>query len=387
MTDDLSAELARCVEAERRMVTALVELEQHPGHMLLSTTTPTGHTAQRWAVAQDALAGLWRDFGTYQAVVAAARDATDPAELRRLLREPSIEVSRTVVERTLTGAVERVETLTLEQLTARMEAAFRVVDEVVEACAARHRAVLAGLAPLAEQLGAARALAADLGAEVPELAVLTAKVDGLDRAAATDPLSPSAQPPAETLAALITEITAVSGRLAEIVAVRDGWGTALAALDAALDEIRALGEQEQQARARAATRIAGPPLHAPPDRLPALRQRLAGLSGPIGWPARAAGLAELRRAVDEAQRELRAAHELAAGLLQRQAELRGRYESYRAKATRLGHAEHPELLRLDGDVRRLLWSRPSDLAAATRALVDYQRVLQRIGAGEQGRPA
>jgi hypothetical protein len=387
MTDDLTAELARRADAERRMATALVELERHPGHVLLSTTTTTGHTAQRWAVARDVLAGLWRDFVTYQGVVAVARDEADPAALHRLLREPSIEVSRTVVERTLTGAVERVETLTLEQLNERMEAAFRVVDEVVEVCAARHRAVLAGLAPLAEQLRTARAVAADLDAEVAELAALTAKVDDLDRAAATDPLSPSGQLSAEALDALAAEIAAVSGRLAGIAAVRDGWHTALADLDAAFGEIRELGEQEQRARARAAARIAGPPLQAPPDRLPALRQRLATLTGPIGWPARAAGLEALRRAVHEAQHELRAAHERAAGLLERRAELRGRFESYRAKATRLGHAEHPDLLRLDGDVRSLLWSGPCDLAAATRALVDYQRVLHRIDAGEQGRPA
>jgi hypothetical protein len=247
IADDLDAELARRVDAERRMATALVELERHAGHVLLSTITPTGRTAQRWAGARDALAGLWQDFATYQGVVAAARDVTAPAERCRLLREPSIEVSRTVVERRLTGDVEHVETITLEQLSARMEAAFRVVDDIVRECAGLHGAFLAGLAPL--------------------------------------------------------------------------------------------------------------------------------------------GLDALRHAVDEANRELRAAHGLAAGLLERRAELRGRFESYRAKAGRLGHAEHPDLLRLGGDVRRLLWSRPCDLAAATRVLVDYQRMLQRAHAAGQGRPA
>ncbi|WP_142063586.1 hypothetical protein [Pseudonocardia kunmingensis] len=385
MTDDLNAELARRLDDEQRMATALVELERRPGHVLLAGITPTGLTAQQWAVASDALARLWQDFAIYRGVLAAARDEAEPAALHRLLREPSVEVGRTVVERRLTGDVERVETLTLEQLSARMEAAFRVVDEVVEACGALHGAFLTGLAPLAERLGAARALAAELGAGVGELAVLTAKVDDLDRTCAADPLSLAGQPPAEVLAALAAEIAEVSARLGAIAAVRDGWDATVAGLEAALGMLADLGEQERQARALAAERIAGPPLTAPPDRLPALRQRLATLSGPVGWPARAAGLDALHRAVDEAERELRAAHALAAGLLERRAELRGRFESFRAKATRLGHAEEPDLLRIDGDVRRLLWSRPCDLAAATRALLDYQRLLQQVAG--QGRTA
>jgi hypothetical protein len=389
MSDDvdagLAAELARRSDDAQRMATALVELERRPGHVLLEGVTPTGLTAQQWAVAGDALARLWQDFTVYQGVVAAAQDEVDPSVLHRLLREPSIEVGRTVVERRLTGDVERVETLTLEQLGARMEAAFRVVDEIVEACGAVHGAFLTGLAPLAEQLGAARALAAELGAEVGELAVLTAKVEDLDRACAVDPLSLAGQPPAGVLSALAAEIAEVSARLDAIAAVRDGWDAVLAELEAAIHRVVRLGEQERQVRARCAEKIAGPPLDVPPDRLPALRQRLATLSGPVGWPARAAGLDALRRAVDEAERELHAAHALAAGLLERRAELRGRFESFRAKATRLGHAEEPDLLRLDGDVRRLLWSGPCDLAAATRALVDYQRLLQQ--AAGQGRPA
>jgi hypothetical protein len=387
IVDDLDAELARRVDAERRMADALVELERHPGHVLLSTITPSGRTAQRWAVARDALAGLWQDLATYQGVVAAARGVPGPADLCRLLREPSIEVSRTAVERRPTGDVAHVATISLEQLSARMEAAFRVVDDVVRECAGLHGAFLAGLAPLAGQLRAARVLAADLDAEAAALAVLTAKVDDLDRTCAADPLSLAGPPPAEVLAVLAAEIAAVSARLAALAAVRDGWAATLTDLDAALAGLLALGEQEEQVRSLAAERIAGPALDPPPDRLPALRQRLAMLTGPVGWPARAAGLDALRRAVDEANRELRAAHRLAAGLLERRAELRGRFESYRAEAGRLGHAAHPDLLRLDGDVRRLLWSRPCDLAAATRALVDYQRMLQRVHVGGQDGPA
>ena len=69
-------------------------------------------------------------------------------------------------------------------------------------------------------------------------------------------------------------------------------------------------------------------------------------------------------------------------LQDRRAELCGRYEAYRAKATRLGHAEHPEALALDDRIRQLLWTKPCDLAAATRALAAYQRIVQ-VAAGSR----
>jgi hypothetical protein len=393
MTDELYAELARRDDAERRMATALVELERSPGHVLLATGTPTGRTAQRWAQAREASARLWQDFATYRAHVAAARGATaDPVELAALLHESTVEVGRTVVERRLTGDVEHVRTLTLEQLSVRMEDAFRLVSDVVEECAALHRTFLAGLASPAERLRAARALATELDAGVAEGAALTARVDDLDRACADDPLALAGQPTVEVLAALDADITALASRLAAIAAVRDGWDAGLAEVGAALAELDALVVQEERDRRLAGERVVGPPLRPPPDRRPALRRRLAALTGPLGWPARAQGLDVLRRALAEAHRELTAACELATGLLDRRAELRGRFESYGAKAARLGHAEHPDLLRLDGDIRGLLWSGPADLAAATRALVAYQRVLQqkeraRESRSEPGRSA
>ena len=388
--DALDAELARRVEAEGRMAAALVELENHPGHRLLSTVTPTGRTAESWASARDILAGLWQDFGTYQAVVATAR-----AELRHLLVEPSIEVARTVValpERRLTGAAEYVETITLEQLSVRMDASFGQVSEVVVTCDALHRAFLTGLTPLTERVLAARELARDLvpdGGDPAAAAVttLSAKIDDLGRACATDPLSLAGRSAAEVLAALDTEITAVSARLAGLAAVRDGWDDRLAELAATLHEIDTLRGQEKQARQRAQELIADTGLAAPPDRLPVLRSRLAAVTVPASWSARAAALEGLRAAADGAAGEMRAAHERATGLQDRRTELCGRFDAYRAKATRLGHAERPDALALDERIRQLLWTRPCDLAAATRALAAYQRLVQIAGGSGTGRSA
>jgi hypothetical protein len=130
--------------------------------------------------------------------------------------------------------------------------------------------------------------------------------------------------------------------------------------------------------------IADTGLTAPPDRLPLLHSRLTAVTHLAGWPARAAALAELRAAAAAAVSELRAAHDRATGLQHRREELRGRFEAYRAKAIRLGRAEHPDALALDKNIRQLLWTRPCDLATATRQLAAYQRLVQPVGGNGAG---
>jgi hypothetical protein len=396
--DALAAELAERAAAEGRMAAALVELEQHPGHVLLSTSTPTGRTAQRWAQAQEDLTALWQDFGTYQQVLGEARAVqarraqpgdAELAELRRLLREPSVEVGRRVVARRLTGSVEQVDTITLDELAGRMAAAFDRVHDLLRTCHDLSGALLAGLTPVAARLRATRALARDIGLDTAgeqRVAALTARVDALDRTCAADPLALADEPPGDALAALATEVDAVAAEVAGLAAVRDSWHARVAQATTAVEHVEQLRREEEQVRQQASNRIGGATLAAPPDPVPVLRRRLAALGGPPGWAERAVALDELHAAVGAAEAELRSAHNLAAGLLERRAELRGRFEAYRAKANRLGLAERPELLELDGEIRRLLWTSPCDLPAATRVLVAYQRLLADAG-NDAGRTA
>ena len=85
---------------------------------------------------------------------------------------------------------------------------------------------------------------------------------------------------------------------------------------------------------------------------------------------------DLRVAVAEATVELRTAADVAVGLVERRAELRGRFDAYRAKAARLGVVERPDVLAAGDRVRDLLWTRPCDLAAATVAVFEYQRLVR-----------
>lgn len=384
MADDgaaLAAELAARADAEARMAAALVELERHPGHVTLAAGVCTGVTAERWTNASVTLAGLWQDFATYRGVLDAAR--ARPAERRRLLREASVEVARTPValaQRGLTGATETVETITLDALAARMDTAFRAVTDVVTACDAAQRTVFAALVPLADQARAALEQARDLDPADPEHVRLTTALAEVERACVHDPLALADRPLADVLAPLRDVLDPVVARTRQLAAVRDGWESAVAELGTAVAAAAALRNEAAAAQHRAHELIAGAdPVAADP--VAPLRARLGALPAVVGWAARADALAALRTDVAAAVSALTACRDDALGLVERRSELRGRFDAYRAKAGRLGVAERADLLAAGDRVRDLLWTRPCDLAAATVALVDYQRMIRDGGSG------
>lgn len=390
--DALDAELARRTEEEGRIATALVELESHPGHRLLSTITPTGQTASRWSAARAALDTLWQDFGRYRAALADARavrsrrsrpGSDELDELRTLLLEPSIEVGRVPValpDRLHTASTERVEQVSLAELSTRIDTAFDEVSTLVVEVDTAYQKFSTEMTRLRERLDAAQTLADELGLRsddplARDVATQASRADELEQAAATDPLTLDDASGPDALAELDATLAGVQQRLAGFAAVRDGWPDELATVTAELNRLEELASREQRVRLGARERIAGAQLAAPLDRLPALRTQLAALENLTGWAQRGAALDELRAALRTADDELQAAHDLAAGLVQRRAELRGRHEAYRAKSVRLGHAERPEVLELEEQLGRLLWTRPCDLAAATQALASYQRLV------------
>ncbi|MDT7589307.1 MAG: hypothetical protein QOE32_6857 [Pseudonocardiales bacterium] len=394
----LDAELSDRSREETRIAASLVELERHPGHRLLTGGPLTGATAARWATAAPLLSGLWRDFTLYREALDTARrvrgsrprpNETALAELHRLLALPSVEVSRTEVglsERGLTGAAERVEKITLDELSTRMHAAFAEVSELVTTCGRLREEALAELAPIAERVRAAGRLAAELDVGQPSLTAAASALADLERRAGADPLSlaDGSGGLGRELPALSVALDDLTARLTAIASVRDGWADRLAELDGELRRLDELRARERTERDRA-TGLVAASLTAPPDRLPDLLSRRAGLERAASWAARAETLGELRTAVGAAAAELGAAVELATGLVERRAELRGRFEAYRARALRLGRIEEPGLLRLEEEIRRLLWTRPAELAGATRAIGAYQRLLRQ--ASDAGRSA
>jgi len=358
--DARADDLAALTDAEARLAAALVELERHPGHLMLAAGAYTGITAERWSQASATLAALWGDFATFRGALDEAR--ARPAERHRLVRAVSVE--------TCDGA-----SITLDALACRMDAALREVSDVVTTCDATHRAVFTALAPLADRARAALATIRELdpnGADTVRLATALAEVE---RTLVHDPLALAHRAVDDVLAPIAAAVDPVVARCAELTAVREGWTAGLAELEAALGAAAAVRAEADRAGRRARELIAGvDPLA--PDPLPPLRARLAALPRIPGWPARAAAVQDLRTAVARTTAALQTAADAAAELVDRRGELRGRFDAYRAKATRLGVAERPDVLAAGDRVRDLLWTRPCDLAAATVAVVDYLRLIR-----------
>jgi len=106
------------------------------------------------------------------------------------------------------------------------------------------------------------------------------------------------------------------------------------------------------------------------DAEPGLREELVSMSEPDP-----AALRSLQRRIESALQRALHDEELAQGLLDRRAELKGRLRAYEAKAARLGLAQDPDLLSSHRIATGLLSRCPCDLRAVTRAVADYQQLV------------
>ena len=115
--------------------------------------------------------------------------------------------------------------------------------------------------------------------------------------------------------------------------------------------------------------LSGPlPVH--DDVEPELRRRLRSLTAPDP-----AALRALRRRIAAALRVVGEDEQLAQGLLDRRAELKGRLTAYQAKAARLGLGEDQTCWRAGESPPVCCHRQPCDLRAVTRAVADYQQLL------------
>ena len=359
----LAAELAAHVDAEARMAAALVELERHPGHLALAAGTCTGVTAERWAAASAALAGA---VGGLRDLPQRARRRPRPA---RRARPPAARGDRR-------GAGE---TLTLDALAARMDTALREVTRVVDGRATpptgrssprwcrspTGSAQRAGGGPRARpgrrRHRAARGRAGRRRAGARPRPAGARRPSGRGRARARSP----------------TRSGPWLARCAELAAVRDGW-TAGA---------RRTGDGARRGRGACTPRPTRPDGEAQEliaDADPPASRPTAGAAGAARGAAPDSGLARPGRGGAGSAGRRRgddggAAHApptRPSGLVDRRGELRGRFDAYRAKAARLGVVERPDVLAAGDRVHDLLWTRPCDLAAATVAVVEYQRLVR-----------
>src|SRR5689334_9295765 len=370
--DALDAELIHRLEEQDRITAALLDLERHAGHRLLAGAALVGVTAARWAATQDVLATLWVDLAAHRAVTA------DACAIRTRRSRPG-EREWAELHELLVG-----KPVGLDALAARMDTRIRDVAAVLETADTVHLAALAGLGPLAERVHDAQERARELlEPDDPDgvaLAALARAIDARLAACTNDPLSLPARLPRDLVAGLgddpdadrHDDLDAIEARLTERAAIRDAWTDRLRAVADAVAALDPLYAQEARARREAPTHVAGADPTPPADHRPQYRHRLAALPAQRPGAAALTALSRLAEQVHAATDGVRTALERATGLIDRRAELAGRFAAYRAKALRVGVSDDPGVTALAARVRDLL-AVPTDLPAVTPALVAYQQ--------------
>ncbi|MGW5229454.1 hypothetical protein ACWEP5_31555 [Nocardia niigatensis] len=367
------AERAREIET---IAATLVELDKHPGLVLLRRFPPTGVTAQHWAPARAALELMWEDFGRLGTVLDRARaargrrrlDALDREELTLLLRGQPVEVSRSAIpmsERSLSGPREQIELIGITEMLDRMRAAFPAVVRVLDAVEAVHSRVMNDIAPLQAEL-------TRTGMSIPELDSLTNDIDELAIEVATDPLALTPEMLDRRLGELSRRMREAVRVLTELRSISTDWDAAIERVRARVEALHKTYVRAERARSEVERIILAAPLPRHPDDSAVYSAELTALEANPSVPS---VLWELRRRIDSALDTATRIEQLAQGLLDRREELKGRFSSYRAKAARLGVSEDQDVLASARIAAGLLSRRPCDLAAVTRAITDYRQLI------------
>ena len=373
----------------------MTELEDDPGYRFLSGSRLAGETLTRWQTAQQAVAQLWTEVSDLHAVLDRAqaihsrRRTGETAELDDLLTGPAVtlgSVDVPLAQRGMTGPATVVTRVSVAELVAIMTASYA---GVVGLCAQAQAVLSAHAGRLDEFTGELDELTTSAGsiglAEsghplINRLGAVTAALDEVRELVFTDPLAltdaRTGQPNTGRIEGIATDLARARQDLDALTALRADTG-----LDRLDDAVRELADVETQAREAmwtARSKLVVARLPDPPDSASGLADRLAALrtslAGPDWWRA-GERAAELAAALVSALRAAKQATELATVLLDRRAELRGRLDAYQAKVGRLGLAEDAELFATHQLANSLLWTSPCDLAAATRALAAYQRLI------------
>ncbi|GAA0252809.1 hypothetical protein [Cryptosporangium japonicum] len=361
--------LTELADERGRLAGALLAMDGSDGGLAyLRAASLDGVTREFWERLRQRIDVLWAGFAAFGAALDAARPPGDRWNRAQL----------TSLSARLLGP------LTGPDVPDQVRGVpvARVGEWLEQEC----RQVRAELTDVSERLATVHALRlleaalddASRAAGAGEAAIAAALRDLRERAGA-DPLGIDLHAAAAT--SLIATTEATVERLRGLATRRAGYPARRAALAESLTRLASDENAVRDADARALARIHDPRL--PPEVVVSagLRRRLDTFAR-LDVTALDEALPALEEAVGAALNAVAQRREFADGLLARREELRGRLESYRAKAVGSGVAEQPAVVAAYETARSLLWTAPCDLAASTRAVVAYQRSL--AGGGGAG---
>lgn len=368
----------------------LADLDRHTVYRLLRGAELNGGTRGRWEAADVHAHRLWPTHAAFESVVehaARLREsgvADSQAELTRLLMGESVTLPLAEVPLRERGLLDPgTENITLAEAIARMTADYEAITEVVSAVETAWDA----LHPRLDELDAMWREVGTLAdmVEVPddEYEDLRAELERVGNTVRRDPLSLVADGGVDTLDLdrMRSILDRTRGELRDALRMRDAYDESVSRLDSAIDDVEKVVLRSRDLRVRVVAKISSPAAIDVPDPVPELRAAIAEmdeLRSRRRWRALGARLGELQRSVHESGDDARDRERNLGGLLQRRAELRGRLDAFRARAVRLGLAEHERLVEPHGRAHWELWKAPCDLRAATVALSAYQRALQEL---------
>ncbi|MEU4213006.1 hypothetical protein AB0F13_23940 [Streptomyces sp. NPDC026206] len=386
---------------------SLLALQDHAGRRLLEGAELTGATKNRWAVTEALITQLWVYFDAYTDALEAARELRarrrwptpgELSELTGLLRGTALTLPAGPPTATLTalgGPARLSERLSLQDLVDRMNGWYAQALDVVVMADAVWSALPARIDLLGAELQRTRALAHSVGVRPGEhpagddLEQIAHELAALRCEVISDPLvfwsgpSPSSAPgdgrpdtgrydrAARALDEVRREVEAV------LDVRQDAEQRLMRVRDLLSRADRTLGEA-RQARVEVLSKIAAsevPAVSGPPT---VLYEQLSVASEHrrrAQWHRLSPLLEGLEQRAEEELLRARESLTAVTAPLAVRAELRGRLDAYKAKASRLGLAEDAFVIERYDTARRMLWSAPCDLFAAEQAVLRFQQAL------------
>jgi hypothetical protein len=384
---DTARRLSELADACQRISANLLDLEAHPTVELLKVSELRGETAARWAAATATVARLFGDLEALRAVLERARRIdreiafapTRQSELRSLLDGPSIVTSddpTLLAERSLTSASRTVVRSTPDELIARMAADFEAAKAVVLAVDDVWSEMVPALREARGREVELSALPADgSGAHAGALDAAGKALRSLSDEVLSDPLAVDRS----RLAGVLESLDRIDHQCADLVQLRDHWderiGAARQELTEAEDAVERCRGAVDAARSRIVFDHPIEPVDLPPgmgdelDRVVEADDEIAATAARlVSWRAR---VAACREAADRTR-------VVCLGMLDERDELRARLDAYHAKAAALERLESPALDERYDAARTVLYTAPTDLGVARRAVADYQRLLAEV---------